>query len=91
MRAAILSKLWAISSRMARDTAWSRRAHRARAPVHRQHQGMHRDRRRACVLPPSTDTIHMPDENLFTGTDTLGRSEIVARRRGARSHSLDIG
>jgi antirestriction protein ArdC len=24
---------------------------------------------------PSTDTIHMPDENLFTGTDTMTRSE----------------
>jgi antirestriction protein ArdC len=24
---------------------------------------------------PSTDTIHMPDEGLFTGTDTMNRSE----------------
>jgi antirestriction protein ArdC len=24
---------------------------------------------------PSTDTVHMPDEGLFTGTDTMSRSE----------------
>ena len=29
---------------------------------------------RACYRP-STDTIHMPDEGLFTGTDTMTRSE----------------
>lgn len=29
---------------------------------------------RACYVP-STDTIHMPDEGLFTGTDTMSRSE----------------